>query len=69
MILLKHTYQILDHHETSSVCDLKGMAENSLLGCFGNKHISSNGQTGQFELINITSELLVQITCLLNFSK
>lgn len=69
MILFKHTFQRLVHDETSSVGDLKGMVKNRLLGCFGNKHISSNGQTGHFELINITSELLLQITCLLNFSK
>lgn len=62
--------QILDHDETSSVCDLPevGMKER-LLGCFGNKHITNNGKIGQTELINITSGLLLEITCLLNFLK
>lgn len=63
-------FQILDHDEASSVCDLlKVMMKKRLLGCFGNKRITNNGKTRQTELINITSDLLLEITCLLNFSK
>jgi len=63
-------FRILDHDETSSVCDLlKVMMKKGLLGCFGNKRMTNNGKAGLNELINITSDLLLEITCLLNFSK
>lgn len=60
----------LDLDELSSVCDLpKVMTEKRLLGCFGNNCITNKDKTGQVELINITSDLLLEITCLLNFSE
>lgn len=66
----KPIFQILDYDEISFVGDLlKVTVKKRRLGCFGIKHITNNGKTGQIELINIASDLLLEITCLLNFSK